>query len=46
MTRSFGDKAGIRAGTMAEPEVITFELTENDKYFVMATDGVWEYLEN
>jgi hypothetical protein len=28
MTRSFGDKAGIRAGTNAIPEVLTHEITK------------------
>jgi hypothetical protein len=27
MTRSFGDKAGIKAGTNGEPEIMEFDLT-------------------
>ena len=46
MTRSFGDKLGIQAGITAEPEIIEFEKTENDKFIVLASDGVWEYLSN
>lgn len=46
MTRSFGDKAGIRAGTNAIPEVLQHVITPNDKYFVVASDGIWEYIEN
>ncbi len=46
MTRSFGDKAGIRAGTNAIPEVLTHEITKQDKFFVVASDGIWEYIEN
>ena len=26
MTRSFGDKAGLKAGTSGDPEIIEFEL--------------------
>lgn len=44
MTRSFGDKAGIKAGTHAEPELKTHKITNDDKYMVIASDGVWEYL--
>jgi serine/threonine protein phosphatase PrpC len=54
MTRSMGDKVGMEAGVNAEPgklfclilEIITAELTKEDKFLVVATDGVWEYLEN
>lgn len=46
MTRSFGDKAGIRAGTNAEPELMKFKLTAEDKFIIVASDGIWEYLES
>lgn len=46
MTRSMGDKAGIKAGTNAEPELVEHTLGTNDKLIVVASDGVWEYLEN
>lgn len=41
MTRSFGDKAGVRAGTNAIPEVREHTITPEDKFFVVASDGVW-----
>lgn len=44
MTRSMGDKAGIKAGTNAEPELLEHTITNNDKMIVIASDGVWEYL--
>lgn len=46
MTRSFGDKAGIKAGTHAEPELKIHKITSQDKFMVIASDGVWEYLQN
>lgn len=46
MTRSMGDKAGIKAGTNAEPELIEHLLGSGDKLLVVASDGVWEYLDN
>ncbi len=46
MTRSFGDKAGIRAGTIGEPEVTEFSIQHSNKYLLVASDGVWEHLQN
>jgi serine/threonine protein phosphatase PrpC len=46
MTRSFGDKAGIKSGTNAEPELIEHDIENCDKLMIVASDGVWEYLEN
>ena len=46
MTRSFGDKAGLKAGTSAEPEVKVHKLTSKDNFIVLASDGVWEDLKN
>jgi len=46
MTRSFGDKAGLKAGTSDEPEILEFDLNEDDKFIIVASDGVWEYMEN
>ena len=46
MTRSFGDKAGIKAGTNGIPELIQHKITTNDKFIIIASDGIWEYLEN
>lgn len=41
MTRSFGDKAGIKAGTHGQPELTKHKITQADKYLVIASDGVW-----
>jgi serine/threonine protein phosphatase PrpC len=46
MTRSFGDKAGIKAGTNAEPELLEHTIENCDKLLVIASDGIWEYMEN
>ncbi|KAL4506865.1 hypothetical protein ABPG72_001286 [Tetrahymena utriculariae] len=44
MTRSMGDKVGVQAGVIADPEFEEMEITEEDKFMVVASDGVWEYL--
>jgi serine/threonine protein phosphatase PrpC len=46
MTRSFGDAMAARVGVHANPEVTFFDLTTEDKIIVIASDGVWEFLEN
>lgn len=46
MTRSFGDMMAARVGVNAIPEFTELELTPNDKFIVLASDGVWEFLNN
>ena len=46
MTRSFGDGAAAQVGVMADPEILEMNLTEQDKFIVIASDGVWEFLQN
>jgi len=46
MTKSFGDATAARVGVTAVPEIKEFELTSEDKVIVLASDGVWEFLEN
>jgi serine/threonine protein phosphatase PrpC len=46
MTRSMGDTAASKVGVIAEPEIIEYDLTHEDKMIVMASDGVWEFMTN
>jgi serine/threonine protein phosphatase PrpC len=46
MSRSFGDSTAARVGVNAVPEIKEFTLTPEDKVIVLASDGVWEFLEN
>lgn len=46
MSRSFGDRVAHSVGVSAEPEVLDFTLGLNDKFLVIASDGVWEFLSN
>jgi serine/threonine protein phosphatase PrpC len=46
MSRSFGDHAAAEVGVIAEPEILEMNLTEEDKFIVIASDGVWEFLSN
>eukprot|EP00357_Protocruzia_adherens_P032191 CAMPEP_0115046528 /NCGR_PEP_ID=MMETSP0216-20121206/48797_1 /TAXON_ID=223996 /ORGANISM="Protocruzia adherens, Strain Boccale" /LENGTH=581 /DNA_ID=CAMNT_0002429615 /DNA_START=83 /DNA_END=1828 /DNA_ORIENTATION=+ len=46
MSRSLGDQVAARVGVIPEPEILNFELTHEDKFIVLASDGVWEFLKN
>eukprot|EP00898_Chlorokybus_atmophyticus_P000853 jgi/Chlat1/1769/Chrsp134S02092 len=43
-TRSIGDQCAERIGVHAEPEVTVVELTKDHPFFVIASDGVFEFL--
>lgn len=45
-TRSFGDKAAELLGVTAEPEILVREIYSSDKYVIIATDGVFEFMTN
>lgn len=44
MSRAIGDSVGNMVGLTAEPDVSMRPLTEDDKYIIVATDGVWEFI--
>lgn len=46
MTRSMGDGVAHSVGCSADPEIMEFTLSINDKFVVIASDGVWEFLSN
>lgn len=46
MSRSLGDQQAHIAGVITEPEVLKFQLTPDDKFIVIASDGIWEFMEN
>ncbi|KAF5748558.1 Phosphatase 2c putative isoform 1 [Tripterygium wilfordii] len=43
-TRSIGDSIAETIGVVANPETVVFELTPNHPFFVLASDGVFEFL--
>lgn len=44
MSRSLGDTVAHSAGVSSEPEFFTRTLTSDDRYLVLATDGLWEFM--
>lgn len=47
MSRSLGDVVAHSAGVTSEPEFTEFDLNpETDRFLVVATDGLWEFVDN
>merc|ERR1711924_300579 len=46
LTRSMGDQIAHAAGCTHEPEVHSRDLTRDDSFLVIASDGVWDVLDN
>ena len=44
ISRSFGDEVGATCGIIATPELTVHSLVGNERYLVIASDGVWELL--
>lgn len=44
MARSIGDHAVSAAGVIPEPVVTSFDLSPQDEFLILASDGVWEFL--
>ena len=46
MSRSLGDSVVHRCGVSAEPETLEHTIDEYDEFIIIATDGVWDVLDN
>ncbi|OMJ73910.1 hypothetical protein SteCoe_27292 [Stentor coeruleus] len=44
MTRSVGDKASRLIGLISDPEIVERKLISTDKFIVIASDGLWEFV--
>jgi CRP-like cAMP-binding protein/serine/threonine protein phosphatase PrpC len=45
-TRSLGDRIAEELGVFAEPELLSKPITSHDRFIVIASDGVFEFLTN
>lgn len=45
-TRSIGDNIGKSLGILPYPEIIKYRLDEQDKFIILASDGIFEFLFN
>lgn len=46
MSRSLGDFVAASVGVIADPEFTDFNLSHDDKFLVIGSDGVFEFLSN
>lgn len=46
MSRSLGDGLAQSLGVSCEPEIKQVTLNKSDKFIIIASDGVWEFLSN
>ena len=44
MSRSFGDRVAATVGVISEPEIKEFDFDEGDKFMIIASDGIWEFI--
>ena len=44
MSRSFGDRVAHSVGVSEEPEIKEYSFCEEDKFFVVASDGLFEFI--
>ena len=44
VSRSFGDELAHKIGVINEPEIKEYVFLNEDKFFILASDGLWEYI--
>ena len=44
MSRSFGDEIAHQVGVCVEPEIIEYYFLKEDKFIILASDGIWEFI--
>ena len=44
MSRSFGDEIAHTVGVITEPEIKEYLFLEEDKFIIIASDGLWEFI--
>ena len=46
MSRSIGDMDAKKVGVIPNPQIVEYIIDKYSKYFVMASDGIWEFISN
>ncbi len=44
MSRSFGDEIAHCVGVVCNPEILEIEFEDEDKFLIVASDGIWEFI--
>ena len=45
IARAFGDLNAAKCGVVATPEVVVHNIQPEDEYLILASDGVWEFID-
>ena len=46
MSRSIGDTIAHNVGVISEPEIIKVDFVGSEKFIIIASDGIWEYIDS
>ena len=46
MTRSFGDMEAQKVGVISTAEIKEVNMTHRDKFIIIGSDGIWEFITN
>lgn len=46
MSRSFGDLVAASVGVISEPEVNFYNIENHDRFLIVASDGLWEFIQS
>ena len=46
MSRSLGDYMAQSVGVIPDPEIIIYDIQIDDRVIIIASDGVWEFIES
>ena len=46
MSRSLGDLQAKECGVISYPQIIEYDINYNSKYFLVCSDGFWEFMSN
>ena len=46
MSRSLGDNVAHLYGVTSDPEITEYDIKPEDKFIILASDGVWEFMTN
>ena len=44
MSRSFGDEVAHLVGVITEPEIVEYYFSKEDKFIILGSDGLWEFI--
>ena len=46
MSRSIGDMDAKKVGVIPNPQIVEYTIDKSSKYFILASDGIWEFISN